>query len=83
MNSTLKHTIIAVATASLSLSAACKSNEGPEALEVSAGAEAKDAVLDAEAGYPIEAKRAAEKAQREYEEAEAEASCGEGTCGGN
>ncbi len=40
MNSALKHTIIAMATAALSLSTACKSNEGPEALEVSAGAEA-------------------------------------------
>jgi len=81
MNSALKHTIIAMATAALSLSTACKSNEGPEALEASAGAEAKDAALDEEAGYPIEAERAADKAEREYEEAEA--SCGEGTCGEN
>ena len=46
-----------------------------------AGAEASDAEQDAEAGYPIEAKRAAEKAEKESEEAAAEASCGEGSCG--
>jgi len=81
MNSALKHTIIAIATAAFSMTAACKSNEGPEALEASAGAEASDAEQDAEAGYPIEAKRAAEKAEKESEEAAAEASCGEGSCG--
>lgn len=81
MNSTLKHTIIAMATASLSMTAACKSDEGPEALEVSAGAEAVDAEDDAAEGYPIEARRAAEKAEAEAEEAAAEASCGEGSCG--
>ena len=79
MNSALKHTIIAMATAALSMTAACKSDEGPEALEVSAGAEAADAEQDAAEGYPIEARRAAEKA--EAEEAAAEASCGEGSCG--
>lgn len=81
MNSTLKHTIIAMATAALSMTAACKSDEGPEALEVSAGAEAVAAEDDAAEGYPIEARRAAEKAEAEAEEAAAEASCGEGSCG--
>jgi hypothetical protein len=40
MNSALKHTIIAMATAALSMTAACKSDDGPEASEATAGAEA-------------------------------------------
>jgi len=66
MNSALKHTIIAMATAALSVTAACKSDDGPDAAEATAGAEA--AAADAE--------EAAEDA-----EAAAEASCGEGSCG--
>ena len=47
MNSALKHTIIAMATVALSVTAACKSDDGPDAAEVTAGAEA--AAADAEA----------------------------------
>ena len=36
MNSTLKHTIVAMATVALSVTAACKSDEGPEELEATA-----------------------------------------------
>jgi uncharacterized low-complexity protein len=66
MNSALKHTIIAMATAALSMTAACKSDDGPEASEATTGAEAAAAEAPAEG--------AAEGA--------AEASCGEGSCGG-
>ena len=38
MNSALKHTIIAMATAALSMTAACKSDDGPEASEATTGA---------------------------------------------
>lgn len=61
MNSALKHTIIAMATAALSMTAACKSDDGPEASEATTGAEAA--------------------AEAPAEDA-AEASCGEGSCGG-
>ena len=60
MNSALKHTMIAMATAALTMSAGCKSDDGPEASETTAGAEAA-ATTD---------------------EAKAEGSCGEGSCGG-
>ena len=39
MNSALKHTIIAMATAALSVTAGCKSDAGPEASEATTGAE--------------------------------------------
>jgi uncharacterized low-complexity protein len=77
MNSALKHTIIAMATAALSMTGACKSDDGPEASEATTGAEAPAAEEAAEAscgeGSCGEAK----------EEGDAsEASCGEGSCGG-
>jgi len=74
MNSALKHTIIAMATAALSMTAACKSDDGPDAAEVTAGAEA--AAADAEASA-VDAEEAAGKAM----DAAGEASCGEGSCG--
>lgn len=74
MNSALKHTIIAMATAALSVTAACKSDDGPSAAEATAGAES--AAADAEA-----AAATAEEAAGDAEEAAAEASCGEGSCG--
>ena len=74
MNSALKHTIIAMATAALSMTAACKDSGGPDAAEATAGAEA--ATADAEA-----AAATAEDAAADAEEAAAEASCGEGSCG--
>lgn len=39
MNSALKHTIVAMATAALSMNAACKSDSGPSASEASSGME--------------------------------------------
>lgn len=74
MNSALKHTIIAMATAALSITAACKSDDGPDAAEATAGAEA--AAAEAEA-----AAEGAEEAAGEAAEAASEASCGEGSCG--
>ncbi|MDH3625856.1 MAG: hypothetical protein OES69_08255 [Myxococcales bacterium] len=74
MNSALKHTIIAMATAALSVTAACKSDDGPDAAEVTAGAE--EAAADAEA-----AAADAEEAAGEAMDEASEASCGEGSCG--
>jgi uncharacterized low-complexity protein len=81
MNSALKHTIIAMATAALSMTAACKSDDGPEASEATTGAEAAaqgDTAID-------EADEAAEASCGEGNcsgAKEGEASCGEGSCGG-
>ena len=80
MNSALKHTIIAMATAALSMTAACKSDDGPEATEATAGAEA--AATEATEGA---AEGAAEASCGEGScggAKEGEASCGEGSCGG-
>ena len=74
MNSALKHTIVAMATVALSVTAACKSDEGPEELEASAGAEAVTAQEAAAEGEPVVARRNAEKAVDDSEKAEAEAS---------
>lgn len=49
MNSALKHTMIAMATAALTMSAGCKSDEGPEASETTAGAEAAAETTEAKA----------------------------------
>ena len=66
MNSALKHTMVAMATAALTMSAGCKSDAGPEASETTAGAEAA----------------ATSEAAAATTEAKAEGSCGEGSCGG-
>ena len=69
MNSALKHTMIAMATAALTMSAGCKSDDGPEASETTAGAEA-EATTEA-------------KAEGSCGEGSCgEGSCGEGSCGG-
>ena len=73
MNSALKHTIIAMATAALSMTAACKSDTGPQAVELTEGAEAGSQIVKAE---ELEQAPAHNKAGEE-----AEASCGEGSCG--
>lgn len=80
MNSALKHTIIAMATAALSMTAACKSDDGPDAAEVTAGAEAATADAEAAAAEAEEAAGDAEAAAGDAEAA-AEGSCGEGSCG--
>ena len=75
MNSALKHTMIAMATAALTMSAGCKSDDGPEASEATAGAEAAAETTEAKAeGSCGEGSCGGAK--------EGEASCGEGSCGG-
>jgi len=70
MNSALKHTIIAMATAALSMTAACKSDDGPEATEATAGAEVAGASAPS-----------TEAAATDSTESATEAKCGEGKCG--
>ena len=82
MNSALKHTIIAMATAALSMTAACKSDDGPEASEATTGAEAaaasgETAVDDADAAAEASCGEGSCSGAKE-----GEASCGEGSCGG-
>ncbi len=77
MNSALKHTIIAMATAALSVTAGCKSDAGPEASEATTGAETAAEASCGEGSCGGAKKEAAEKAGDA-----AEASCGEGSCGG-
>jgi uncharacterized low-complexity protein len=78
MNSALKHTIIAMATAALSVTAGCKSDDGPEASQATTGAETAAA---AEASCGEGSCSGAKDAAKEAGDA-AEASCGEGSCGG-
>ncbi len=68
MNAALKHTMIAMATAALTMSAGCKSDDGPEASEATAGAEAAATEAKAEGSCG--------------EGSCGEGSCGEGSCGG-
>lgn len=69
MNSTLKHTMIAMATAALTMSTGCKSDDGPESSEMTTGADA--------------AATTAAKAEGSCAEGSCgEGSCGEGSCGG-
>ena len=80
MNSALKHTIIAMATAALSMTAACKSDDGPEASEATIGA---DTAAPAEAEAEAEASCGEGSCGEAAKEGDAaEASCGEGSCGG-
>lgn len=86
MNSALKHTIIAAATAALSVTAGCKSDDGPEATEVTAGAEAaQEAKAEGSCGEGScgEGSCGAENKAGDAAEASCgEGSCGEGSCGG-
>ena len=77
MNSALKHTIIAMATATLSMTAACKSDSGPEAAEATAGAEAAKAQEGATEASCGEGNCGGAKKAGDA----SEASCGEGSCG--
>ena len=79
MNSALKHTIIAMATAALSVTAGCKSDAGPEASEATTGAETAAA---AEASCGEGSCGGANDDAAEKAGDAAEASCGEGSCGG-
>lgn len=76
MNSALKHTIVAMATAALSMTAACKSDDGPSTSEVTAGAEEAAATEGAAEASCGEGSCGAEKKGEG-----SEASCGEGSCG--
>jgi uncharacterized low-complexity protein len=76
MNSALKHTMIAMATAALTMSAGCKSDDGPEASEMTAGAEAAATTTEAKA------EGSCGEGSCGGAESEGEASCGEGSCGG-
>ena len=73
MNTALKHTIIAMATAALGFTAGC-SSESPEGEESTTGGET---ATEASCSGAVE-EPAAEPAA---EEGAAEASCGEGSCG--
>jgi hypothetical protein len=73
MNSALKYTIVAIATVALSVTAACKSDEGPEELEATAGAEAATSVEASEEGEPVVARRNAKKAAEDSDKAAVEA----------
>ena len=75
MNSALKHTMIAMATAALTMSAGCKSDDGPEAAEATAGAEAAAETTEAKAEGSC-------GGAKEGEASCGEGSCGEGSCGG-
>lgn len=79
MNSALKHTIIAMATAALSVTAGCKSDDGPEASETTAGSEAA-AATQAEAAEGSCGEGSCGEKHQEKGDA-SEASCGEGSCG--
>lgn len=81
MNSALKHTIIAMATAALSVTAACKSDDGPEASETTAGAEAATTMQKEHAeGEASCGEGSCGESHKEKGDA-SEASCGEGSCG--
>jgi len=74
MNSALKQTIIAMATAALSVTAGCKTDSGPTASEATTGSE-KTSTMAAEASCGEGSCSAAKKGDA------SEASCGEGSCG--
>lgn len=75
MNSALKHTIVAMATAALSMTGACKSDDGPSASETTAGSEMAGHEGAAEASCGEGSCGADKKGDA------SEASCGEGSCG--
>ncbi len=75
MNSALKHTIIAMATAALSMTAACKSDDGPSASEATGGSEMAGHEGAAEGSCGEGSCGADKKGDA------SEASCGEGSCG--
>lgn len=82
MNTALKHTLIAMATAALSVTAGCKSDSGPEASEATAGAEAAQTAKEHSAeGSCGEGSCGAAEGEK-MKEGASEASCGEGSCGG-
>jgi uncharacterized low-complexity protein len=82
MNSALKHTIIAMATAALSVTAGCKSDDGPEASEGTTGAEAAAPEPSTTEASCAEGSCGEGSCGNAKEKGDAgEASCGEGSCG--
>lgn len=78
MNSALKHTIVAMATAALSMTAACKSDSGPAASEASTGSEmSKEGTAEGSCGEGSCSEGSCSGAKSDG----SEASCGEGSCG--
>ncbi len=77
MNTALKHTIIAMATAALGFTAGCGS-ESPEGEESTPGGET---ATEASCSGATEASCSGATEEPAAEEGAAEASCGEGSCG--
>mgnify|MGYP000969656333 FL=1 len=77
MNTALKHTIIAMATAALGFTAGC-SSESPEGEESTTGGET---ATEASCSGATEASCSGATEEPAAEEGAAEASCGEGSCG--
>ena len=79
MNSALKQTLVAMATATLSMTAACSSDSGPSASEASTGMEkAHEGAAEASCG---EGSCSGMKKGEHSEGHCGEGSCGEGSCG--
>ncbi len=86
MNTALKHTLVAMATAALGFAGGCNKSESPEATEASTGGEeATEASCGGEGscGGSHEGTEGGmeEGAEASGEEGASEASCGEGSCG--
>ena len=83
MNSALKHTLFAMATAALTMSTGCKSDSGPEASETTTGAEAATtSEAKAEGSCGEGSCSGAKEGEGSCSGAkEGEGSCGEGSCG--
>jgi len=77
MNTALKHTIIAMATAALGFTAGC-SSESPEGEESTTGGET---ATEASCSGATEASCSGAATEPAGDEGAAEASCGEGSCG--
>jgi hypothetical protein len=81
MNTALKHTIIAMATAALGLTAGC-SSESPEGEESTTGGEtATEASCSGATEAETDTSGEGEASCAGAEGGEGEASCGEGSCG--
>ncbi len=80
MNTALKQTIIAMATAALGFTAGCSSSESPEGSESSTGGET---ATEASCSGAAEGEASCSGASEGEASCsgEAEASCGEGSCG--
>ncbi len=77
MNSATKQTLVAMATAALSMTGACKSDAGPSATEATTGTEkaVHEGAMEASCGEGSCGDAMKKKGDH------SEASCGEGSCG--